>query len=50
MFGTLVVQLPVQGGHTGGSLEMTGPTGMKHVWRSANVRDKGEVQRAQHVP
>jgi hypothetical protein len=41
MFGTLVVQLPVSGGHAGGSLEVTGPTGQKHVWRTAKVRDKG---------
>jgi hypothetical protein len=37
MFGTLVVQLPVLGGHTGGSLEVTGPAGNKHVWQTAQV-------------
>jgi hypothetical protein len=44
MFGTLVVQLPVLGGHMGGTLEVTGPTGQKHVWQTAKVRGAGDVQ------
>jgi hypothetical protein len=46
MFATLVVQLPVQGGHTGGSLEVRGPTGTKYVWETGKVRVReGGVQR-----
>jgi hypothetical protein len=40
MFGTLVIQVPVEGGHTGGSLEVRGPAGGsdKHVWCTEKVR------------
>jgi hypothetical protein len=38
MFGTLVVQLPVEGGHTGGPLEIKGPNGSKHVWKTEKVK------------
>jgi hypothetical protein len=40
MFGTLVVQLPVEVGHTGGQLEIKGPLRGKYVWETAKVRKK----------
>jgi hypothetical protein len=49
MFGTLVVQLPVEGGHTGGWLEVTGPTGDKHVWKTEKVRHRKQVEPLQQT-
>jgi hypothetical protein len=40
MFGTLVMQLPIVGGHTGGKLEIMDAKGNKHVWKTWKVRQR----------
>jgi hypothetical protein len=45
MFGTLVVQLPVEGGHYGGALTVLDPNGEEFVWETAQVGGQQQVLR-----